>query len=464
MSGTLTATTKLLTKAKMRASEWMPYFSHVLFPMRGTETTDVPTMCVDEYCRLYYNPEFIGKLSVNLVAYVLLHEVLHVALSHHRRRTNFIPDATPEMLYWYNVAADLAIQQMLAKHHQRYEPKDIVSHATIHRLLKCEPHEATALLGRGWTTERYFEVMWAYVQKQKKQGQKCPKPGQAGQPQPSGGPGQQPPQQGQQQQQQGQQPQAGQPGDDPFGDVLNPKDCGSNSDGKKRPWEKKPRLADAAMVEGKLREAQRQVNKAEQTKPGSTPGGLAQSLKVRLEPQPDPFKELEHCTSNSVTGSGAAAELTYAVCYRRQQEFMARMRGPRRVMPECTVIVDTSGSMNCGDIRNKALVAVSQGLRKVHRPRVICFDAAVHSDKRLGSMKDFKWIGNGGTNMAAAVEMTQKKHRPDAIVVITDGETGWPQQRTRAKLIIALCKKTSYPTPSWAKVVHCYREAPTYAS
>ena len=464
MTGTLTATTKLLTKAKMRATEWMPYFAHVLFPMRATETTEVETMCVDEYCRLYYNPEFIGKLSVNTVAYVLLHEVLHVALSHHRRRTGFIPDATPEMMYWFNVAADLAIQQMLAKHHQQYEPKDIVSHATIHRLLKCEPHEATALLGRGWTTERYFEVMWAYVQKQKKQQQKQPKPGQSGQPQPSGGPGQQPPQQGQQQQKQGQQPQAGQPGDDPFGDVLNPKDCGSNSDGKKRPWEKKPRLADAAMVEGKLREAQRQVSKAEQTKPGSTPGGLAQSLKVRLEPQPDPFDELRNCVARSVASPVGADEPTYAVLYRRQQPFMARLRGPRRVAPECTVILDTSGSMGSGNIRNRAMVAVAQGIRKVQRPRVICFDAAEHSNKKLSSMKDFQWVGNGGTNMAAAVEMTEKKHRPDAIVVITDGETGWPRQRGRARLIVALCKKTSYPTPSWAKVVHCYREAPTYAS
>lgn len=33
---------------------------------------------------------------------------------------------------------------------------------------------------------------------------------------------------------------------------------------------------------------------------------------------------------------------------------------------------------------------------------------------------------------------------------------------TCARLIIALVKPSSYPTPPWAKVVHCYKEVQAY--
>jgi predicted metal-dependent peptidase len=78
-------------------------------------------------------------------------------------------------------------------------------------------------------------------------------------------------------------------------------------------------------------------------------------------------------------------------------------------------------------------------------------------------MRDFEWVGNGGTDMTAAIEQEDKEHRPDAIVLITDGETDWPTKPTRARLIIALCANCTYSTPpAWAKVVRCYEEGPKY--
>jgi predicted metal-dependent peptidase len=79
-------------------------------------------------------------------------------------------------------------------------------------------------------------------------------------------------------------------------------------------------------------------------------------------------------------------------------------------------------------------------------------------------MRDFQWCGNGGTDMAAACEQEDREQKPDAIVLITDGETGWPSQPTRARLIVALCSDPGRgcQPPSWAKVVRCYEEGTQY--
>jgi hypothetical protein len=49
----------------------------------------------------------------------------------------------------------------------------------------------------------------------------------------------------------------------------------------------------------------------------------------------------------------------------------------------------------------------------------------------------------------------EDKLRPNAIVVVTDGETEWPEKKTRAKLVIALVQKSRWPTPPWATVIDC---------
>jgi predicted metal-dependent peptidase len=90
---------------------------------------------------------------------------------------------------------------------------------------------------------------------------------------------------------------------------------------------------------------------------------------------------------------------------------------------------------------------------------VVLYDHAVQDERRMSHLADFQWKGYGGTDMTTAIEMVDAKHRPDAIVCITDGETHWPTKPTRARLIIALVRPSNYGTPpSWARVVACYTE------
>ena len=132
-----------------------------------------------------------------------------------------------------------------------------------------------------------------------------------------------------------------------------------------------------------------------------------------------------------------------------------------RLAPECAVIVDTSGSMS--PYINRAATAVAQGMRRVHRPRVICFDTEAQSDRRLSSLSQFSWDGGGGTQMDQAIEYADTL-KADCIVCITDGETNWPKRQTRARLVIAMVENnlSSYPPPEWARIVKCW-EGSEYA-
>ena len=100
---------------------------------------------------------------------------------------------------------------------------------------------------------------------------------------------------------------------------------------------------------------------------------------------------------------------------------------------------------------------MAQGLRRVHRPRVVCFDAAPQSDRRLSSLAGFTWDGGGGTRMDQAIEHADTL-KADCIVCITDGETEWPRLPTRARLVIAMVADNlrHYPPPAWARVVKCW--------
>ena len=197
---------------------------------------------------------------------------------------------------------------------------------------------------------------------------------------------------------------------------------------------------------------------------GSVPGELKQSLSVKLRQQPDPFDVLRRIVSASVASPIGRDYETMTKRHRRQRYDAPRKRGIVRYSPSCTIVVDTSGSMQGHE--QKALTTISQGLKRVHRPNVICFDHALQDKQRMTHIKQFEWKGYGGTDMVSAIELADKE-KTDSIVIITDGETDWPRRKTRAKLIVALVKDSQWarenPPPSWATTVHCYKEVNVYA-
>jgi predicted metal-dependent peptidase len=52
--------------------------------------------------------------------------------------------------------------------------------------------------------------------------------------------------------------------------------------------------------------------------------------------------------------------------------------------------------------------------------------------------------------MKTVLEAVDREHRPDAIVLITDGDTDWPE-KLRAKLVVALTRENY--APEWATAI-----------
>lgn len=100
---------------RQRMSRWLArvvnpnggdvYIGLQLLPCRVIETEKIPTMAVDGV-NLYFNPEFVAKLTDKKGESIVIHEGWHIALGHHLRRGNRDPKL-------YNIAADLAINSYL---------------------------------------------------------------------------------------------------------------------------------------------------------------------------------------------------------------------------------------------------------------------------------------------------------------------------------------------------------------
>ena len=385
--------TKLIFKAKDMCRKHFAYMSGLVYGMPCRPKADCETLAVDAYGRMVYSPEFVQSLTVHQLAYGILHECLHLALSHHKRFKAWRPNATERERKVWNIAADFCIQTILSKDAGTWEIKGI---------MRWHDYRHIPGIRGGMTTEQYADILLEHLPED------VPEP--------------------------------------PFG--------GSCADGEQRPGESE---GEGLPIDGKLAEVAEAIEAQERAKPGSTPGSLRSAIDKRLGRQPDPFEVLKSLVSRSVASPIGTDDYTYSKMPRKQPANCARIRGVRRLAPECAVVVDTSGSMS--PYIERATTAVAQGLRRVHRPRVICFDAEVQADARLSSLSKFEWAGGGGTDMATAIRTADSK--VDCIVCITDGETGWPTEPTTARLVVALVQDPGsyYTPPAWARVVKCWEGA-----
>jgi len=197
-----------------------------------------------------------------------------------------------------------------------------------------------------------------------------------------------------------------------------------------------------------------QTRKECEGQPGVLPGTIRKQIDAcngsNYNPVHDVFREAS-ATKRSTKGKEIS---TYQVPSRRQGCSEVLLRGRRFESPEASIIMDTSGSMK--GLESEALDAAAKGLRGVQSPRVIAFDSKMQSCKRMESLNRFEFVGYGGTNMSQAIEQEDKKHRPDAIMVITDGVTPWPKVKPRARVVVVLVEDNEdrFPVPTWAKVIN----------
>ena len=478
----LSDTQRRITLAKLQVKQWMPACKRLLSRMGLIETAKVPTAAVDKFNRLYCSPAYAETCSPGQLAYTVLHELSHIMLNHFSRFVAISAQPTEhEMLAW-NLATDLSIQQMLIRH-EEHEPSGIV------RLDAQVPgcglrYQDIPGLQPGMRSEQYYSLLLPLLANQESDDQ-ADEGGDQDADQDGDQGGEQDADQGSQDgdqdadqddsqgdsqddqgDSQGNRPGSGEGDsqgdqgsqDGSPGDGASMPVSGSGADGQPRDWELPGDVEARAVLDSDLRQLDAELAGSP---PGTIEGHIAAALDVKLRPVSDPWARIVRLVNRSVPASHGSDAETYAVRNRRQRRDKPRMIGVEFEQPEATIIIDTSGSMMGAEQR--AFDAIATGLRRVDQPRVIAYDTQLQSAQRLTSAKKFAFVGYGGTDMRQAV-IDEDKRRPDLIVVVTDGETHWPEERTRAKLVVILVKKLRWmpEPPAWAKVINATVEEKSY--
>ena len=389
--------------ARLVAAEQMPYFMRALFAAAPLAAPGLGTFAVDRWWRLYADPALLlddRQWSAATRGGVLLHEVLHL-LGDHAGRADALPQPYRHLAWNYATDAEnndglLAAGVAL--------PAGVITPAA----LGCQDH--------GLAEDYYAALV------------------------PPGA------------------PDLPDPGDGDPG-------CGSGAGGPAVPGELGQHDVAAPGIspaEGGFvrRQVALDVTAHVAAKGrGSVPAGLDRWAARVLAPPTVPWERvLRAAVRRAVANRAGRTDYTYARPGRRRVPGLVTpaMRGPSVAV---SVVVDTSGSMNQSDL-DAAMGEVHGVLRScgVARElvRLVSCDAAASTVQRVRSAESVRLVGGGGTDMRVGIAAAEAaRPAPHVVVVLTDGDTPWPDAPTRAALVCGVIS-TSPPhcTPAWATTVH----------
>ena len=395
--------------ARMVALKRWPYFGPQLLCMVLVGKPGIGTCSTDCKGRLDYDPEFVENISVEALATVILHEVLHNWLDHANRRQGRSPKK-------WNMSVDREINDDLAGEGmpfpEMYPP-----------LLPEQIGQPNGQLG-----EFYFEHE-----------------------EEDGG------------EDEGDDSGDGDSGDE--GEDTGPgnRPSGSSSDGIPRPWEDGPEdESGVPEIPDSQQECIRQqvsenIIEAHKNR-GNIPAGLLSEAQKNLAPPKVSWqREMSAAIRACAADIAGAVDFTYRRPSRRQSIYGdVIMPACRRPIPSTAIVLDTSGSMY-GDDLDTAL-SETQGVLKAlggREVRVLATDAAVHSKQKVTKASKIQVLGGGGTDLRVGITEAAKLKPPiDLCIVLTDGYTPWPDKAPKGmRVVIAIIGKCSIAPPKWARTI-----------
>jgi predicted metal-dependent peptidase len=440
-----------LAHGRVRTFEYAPYLAHFIYSLKQAEVRGTGTCGVSRDGILHWDPEFVQALDADTLAYVIMHEALHLIFRHHTRAVEAYgehPDPTQQLAM--NVAGDLVIEQTLSFMRPLRPP------GAMYIGGRCEQLGVDLSFPENLSMLEYYVMIMSQIrQRPKGDGSgDSDKDGEKGSDEASGeGSGDSDARNPRPQKQ------SGKPGSKsrPNGRAAacRPGSGGSAGDGVPRPHEQ-PDESWAAFQESlSAARLEDSIRKHEAQHPGSVPGHLKESISLFLRPQRDPFAHLKSVVATHTASPLGGRMATYRRLARKQPADVCRLRGQLTTQASAVVIVDTSGSMGDRATKEQALQVIADGLKKLKSVKVVCADTHIRNSIRLQDVDNFEWVGGGGTDMARALTDVDKSDKPDSIVLITDAMTGWPARQTRAKVIVALTCNSHYRQhiPAWCKTV-----------
>jgi predicted metal-dependent peptidase len=109
-----------------------------------------------------------------------------------------------------------------------------------------------------------------------------------------------------------------------------------------------------------------------------------------------------------------------------------------------------------------ALAIVVDACNAIGQVTALACDASAGDAITVSHVDDLApyFKGGGGTDMVAGIRAAaESSPAPDAIVVVTDGETPWPSTPPDVPCVVILTRKPAYcaAPPAWAEVIAAYK-------
>ena len=419
-----------------------PYFASALYALVPVPVPGLGTLGVDRYWRCYFDPDCLKRWKREPSATTMLHEVGHLLRGHPERMAKFAEHDRA------NVAADLEIND------------DLLAEGLKFPFEVCTPQNHK--LPVGLLAEQYYDLLPKSQANRARLGSGADRAGGgASSKGPLSDPYTGPRPQGRQSaptaDDSDSAPQdASFPVASPARDVAGwpgNGNCGSAAHGQVmdyelgEPSDDAPGLSevDAEVVRG-------QVAKAIGQQPGSVPAGWQQWAQDRLNPKVDWRRQFPALVRRAVADARGSVDFSYK---RPSRRLPGPVVFPSMTRPLLTaaVVADTSGSMDgsLDEVLTEIGGILKAGCATV---TVLATDAAVHSCKRVMRTSQVELIGGGGTDMGVGLEAAAAlRPRPDVIVVLTDGYTGWPEHAPRGIRTVVGLIGGGPEGPEWAKQV-----------
>ena len=377
----------------------MPYLAQALYALTPVGTDQVDTMTADDKWRIYINPAWLATTAIPELSIRLAHLVWHL-LADHANRAN---DVQANDRRSWHTATD----------------------ATIGELLDCagvENHDLPTATSLGLRPGAAAEEHYARLSKL-----------------PTG------------------------PAD--LDECRSP--CGSCCDGWACGYEA-PIDVDVGYVDQmravELRAFVAIAYQGHRGSRGDQPGEWLRRVEQGRQPIVSWRSVLGASVRRATRWASGNIDYTYSRRSRRQQASpQVILPGMRRPAPAVAVVLDTSASMD-DDLLAQALgevkgVLAGTGVDEHGLPIVVC-DAAVQAITRITGPADIPLAGGGGTDLRHGIDAAARiRPRPDVLIVLTDGDTPWPQSPPPGIAVIAALigreQRLFAPTPAWAQRIEC---------
>jgi predicted metal-dependent peptidase len=382
-----------IARARWHASKVAPYLSRALWVATFVESEEVPTMGVDDHWRVYCNPDYVRQCAKDgTLVGELLHEVMHPTMRHRQRA---LLCHAEDHGHW-NACGDAEIDQQIEAMIAGYRPPPGMAAKLVDKRVRPEDLGGT----RGMTAEELYRLPR----------EKC-KPRCAGGTGATGAPG---------------------------------KGSGKASG---------PGLteAEADIVRAGVALAVKEY--AQKKGRGRVPAGVLRWAEEFGESAPIDWHALVAARVRYAIDTRRGAAPSYARPARRSMPGGLILPVHRMPIAKVTLVIDTSGSMGDGDL-GAALTCVFDACEALGKVSVVSCDAEAGEPVEVRHVDDLRehLRGGGGTDMRIGIARALE-HDPDAIVVVTDGDTPWPEKEPEAPVTVVLTRETSYVPPAWADVI-----------